>query len=348
MSTLTAASADEWAQICSDSFAPCGIDRVASDFRGTVDVTVYSPATALVRLASQSMDVLRSRRHVTGAPRSDYMLLLHQQGGPGLLEQDGRWAEVRAGHAVLWDASRPYRFRWPTAIGQTVLKVSHDEMRHWFGDPSEMCARSLPSTLPTLRVLSAFLRELGDVEDELHDTQQRAELAHTAGELLATALRSADGTAAPRAAGREALLRMMRDFVRENLADPRLGPETIAERHCVSVRYVSSLFRDLGTSPAAYVREQRLERARRALDDPRRREVGIATVAGLCGFTDATTFCRAFRRAYGLTPAEYRSAGAGRKAPRARDSMTIAASRSSTLAGLTQTANAVPRVSTSR
>jgi hypothetical protein len=101
MSTLTAASAEEWAQVCSDSFAPCGIDRVASDFRGTVDVSVYSPATAVVRLASEPMDVLCSRRHVTGAPRSDYMLLLHQRGGPGLMEQDGLCAEVRgAGVAV--------------------------------------------------------------------------------------------------------------------------------------------------------------------------------------------------------------------------------------------------------
>jgi AraC-like DNA-binding protein len=306
MSTLTAASAEEWAQVCSDSFAPCGIDRVASDFRGTVDVSVYSPATAVVRLASEPMDVLRSRRHVIGAPRSDYMLLLHQRGGPGLLEQNGQCAEVRVGQAVLWDASRPYRFRFPTAIAQTVLKVSHEEVRHWFGDARELCVRPLPSSLPTLRVLSAFLRELAEVEDELQDPLQRVELAHTAGELLATALRSADGAGAPQAAGRQALLRLMRDFVRENLADPLLGPEAIAEQHRVSVRYVTSLFRDLGTSPAAYVREQRLERARRALHDPRRRELGIAAVAGLCGFTDATTFTRAFRRAYGVTPAEYR------------------------------------------
>lgn len=202
-----------------------------------------------------------------------------------------------------------WRFRFPTAIAQTVLKVSHEEVRHWFGDASEMCVRPLPSALPTLRVLSAFLRELSEVEGELHDPLQRAELAHTAGELLATLLRSAGGATAPRAAGREALLRMMRDFVRESLTDPLLGPEAIAERHGVSVRYVTSLFRDLGTSPAAYVREQRLERARRALDDPRRRELGIAALAELGGFTDATTLTRAFRRAYGVTPAEYRLGG---------------------------------------
>lgn len=307
MSRLTAESAEEWAQICSDSFAPCSIDRVASDFRGTVDVGAYSPSTAMVRLTSEPMDVLRSQRQVAGAPRSDYLLLLHQRGGSGLLEQDNRCVEMNAGQAVLWDASRPYRFRFPTAIAQTVLKVSHEDVRQSFGDARGLCVRPLPPTLPALRVLSAFLRELAEVDGELQDPVQRAELARTAGDLLATVLRAADGEGAPRAAGREALLRMMREFVRENLADPVLGPEAIAAQHRVSVRYVTSLFRDLDTSPAAYVRAQRLERARRALDDPRRRTLGISTVAGLCGFTDPTTFTRAFRRAYGVSPAEYRS-----------------------------------------
>jgi AraC-like DNA-binding protein len=35
--------------------------------------------------------------------------------------------------------------------------------------------------------------------------------------------------------------------------------------------------------------------------------VSIATIAGLCGFEDATTFTRAFRRRYGLRPSDLRA-----------------------------------------
>ncbi|WP_371572533.1 hypothetical protein [Streptomyces sp. NBC_01314] len=99
----------------------------------------------------------------------------------------------------------------------------------------------------------------------------------------------------------------MREFVRENLVGPRIGPGAIAEQHRISARYVTSLFLDLGTSPAASVREQRLEQAQMSLGGPLRREFGIAAVAVLCGLTDTVT--RAFRRAYGVTPAESRSGG---------------------------------------
>lgn len=84
---------------------------------------------------------------------------------------------------------------------------------------------------------------------------------------------------------------------------------------------MASPFRDLSTSPAAYIREQRLERARRSLGDPRRRDFAMAAVAAQCGFTDTTTFTRAFRRAYDVTSAEFRSTGrTARSSPQQRAS----------------------------
>ncbi|MFF3659283.1 helix-turn-helix domain-containing protein [Streptomyces olivochromogenes] len=57
------------------------------------------------------------------------------------------------------------------------------------------------------------------------------------------------------------------------------------------------------------MRDQRLERARRSLGDPRRRDFAMAAVAAQLGLTATTTFTRAFCRAYGVTPAEFRSTG---------------------------------------
>jgi AraC-like DNA-binding protein len=305
MSSLTAASAEEWAQVCSESFAPCGIDRVREGFRGTVDSAVYAPA-AVARLTCESMDVVRSVRHVTGEPRRDYMLVMHLGGGPGHLEQDGRAAEFQVGQAVLWDASRPYRFRYPTAIRQLLLKVGHDELRQTFDAAPDMCVRPLAADGPALRVLSVFLRELAEVDDLLRDPGRRAELGLTATDLLATALRASRGATTAQAAGHESLIRLMRQYVQDNLGDSLMSPDSIAARHGVSVRYVTALFNEAGTSPAAYVREQRLNLAHSTLGDPRRHELSIAEIARKCGFTDATTFTRAFRRTFGVTPSEYR------------------------------------------
>ena len=60
------------------------------------------------------------------------------------------------------------------------------------------------------------------------------------------------------------------------------------------------LFEQLQTSPGDYLRRTRLATAARMLLQSRDRTV--AEIAALCGFDDATTFTRAFRRQYGLTP----------------------------------------------
>jgi AraC-like DNA-binding protein len=63
----------------------------------------------------------------------------------------------------------------------------------------------------------------------------------------------------------------------------------------------------VGTSPAAFIRAQRLQAAHRALSDPRQAHRTTAGIATQYGFADRTTFTRAFVREYGITPAELRA-----------------------------------------
>ena len=311
MSTLTAVSAEEWAQLCSESFVPCGIDRVAHDFRGRLDESVLIPEASVIRVGSQPMDVIRSPRHVADSVRDDfYMLVVHGGGGPGTVEQQGETARIQPGDAVLVDTSRPYRWWFPTDLAQVVRKISHEVLRDGGRDPAQMCIRTLPSTMPALRVLSVFAREVAAVAEQAEDPVLVAELGHTAADLVKTLLRSAQGASERAAAGRHAMLVAMQQFVRDNLAEPALSPAMLAARFGVSVRFTTALFNDAGTAPAAYIRERRLEVARRALTDPRRQGAGIAAIACRAGFTDATTFIRAFRRRFGVTPGQYRAEAA--------------------------------------
>jgi transcriptional regulator GlxA family with amidase domain len=98
----------------------------------------------------------------------------------------------------------------------------------------------------------------------------------------------------------------MRTHVREHLADPHLRVEELARRHHVSVRQLYTLFERVGTTPGAYLREQRLLAARAMLADPRYAQFGTSDVAAAVGFADCRTFERAFRRQYGTTPGGWR------------------------------------------
>ena len=67
--------------------------------------------------------------------------------------------------------------------------------------------------------------------------------------------------------------------------------------------------RELGHSPGEEFRRMRLERARQLLAET---ELPLAQVADACGYGEAPWFWTAFRKATGMTPAEYRSGKARR------------------------------------
>jgi AraC-like DNA-binding protein len=104
---------------------------------------------------------------------------------------------------------------------------------------------------------------------------------------------------------REAHLTRVESFVRRNLADPDLGPETVAAACGISVRYLHELLRDTNRTLGQWIREERLEACRTALADPSCNRT-VADVAYGWGFTDQAQFSRLFKAQFGATPREYR------------------------------------------
>lgn len=102
------------------------------------------------------------------------------------------------------------------------------------------------------------------------------------------------------------LILQVKTFIGRHLGDPGLTPTAIAAAHHVSRSYLYRLFQAEGLTVATYVRDRRLENARRDLTDPRLRELPIHVVAARWGFPRAAEFTRAFRTAYGLPPSELR------------------------------------------
>ncbi|QKV94304.1 helix-turn-helix domain-containing protein [Streptomyces sp. NA02950] len=115
----------------------------------------------------------------------------------------------------------------------------------------------------------------------------------------------ADRALPPETRTRSLVLRI-RAHVQRNLHDPRLTPTTIAAAHNISISYLHRLFQGEHETIAAWIRHQRLERARRDLADPAMASTTIHAVAARWGFVRAADFTRAFRTAYGMPPRDYR------------------------------------------
>jgi len=84
-----------------------------------------------------------------------------------------------------------------------------------------------------------------------------------------------------------------------------LSLHLLADRVAMSVRNFERVFsREVGMSPARYVRKVRIEAAQRMID---RSEKGLEEIATACGFSSADLMRRAFIRMLGTTPLNHRS-----------------------------------------
>jgi transcriptional regulator GlxA family with amidase domain len=103
-------------------------------------------------------------------------------------------------------------------------------------------------------------------------------------------------------AQRDSLRELQRLVIEHPEAD--LTVEAMAARAWMSPRHFARLFaREVGMTPARYVERVRIDAARRRLEDGKQ---GVAQIATDCGFGTAETMRRAFVRALGVSPAEYR------------------------------------------
>jgi transcriptional regulator GlxA family with amidase domain len=89
------------------------------------------------------------------------------------------------------------------------------------------------------------------------------------------------------------------DWLIENQAEP-IGMEELARIAGMSARNLDRCFREAtGTSPAEYRNLLRLERATTLLNNPR---MTVEAVAAECGFPDAKSLRRQWKKRYGFTP----------------------------------------------
>jgi AraC-like DNA-binding protein len=105
-----------------------------------------------------------------------------------------------------------------------------------------------------------------------------------------------------------ARLKLIQKDVLERLADHGLHIDAVAKRQGVTPRYVQRLFEIDGTTFSDFVRERRLELAFRLLLERDPGSCTVTTIAHDAGFSEISSFNRAFRKRYDATPSEIRAA----------------------------------------
>lgn len=97
-------------------------------------------------------------------------------------------------------------------------------------------------------------------------------------------------------------LQRLKALALQSLDQVDLNPALLAAQAGVSTRTLHRLFTSSGTTFAQWLRQRRLERCWDELTQRRGRRRNIAGIALASGFGDLSTFNRAFRTHFGMTP----------------------------------------------
>ena len=164
---------------------------------------------------------------------------------------------------------------------------------------------NISSTAPVAELATGFLSMLTARMDSL-DATVRSRVAEQALDLIALAFYDGSENAPALSSPRASALLRLKVAIDARLSDPGLKPTEAAAAAGISVRYANDLLSEEDTSVERHILRRRLERCRRALEDPLQMHRMIGEIAFSWGFSDQSHFTRRFREEFGMTPGDCR------------------------------------------
>ena len=277
---------------------------------GSCDVASrFSSRVGLVRVDSSSMAF--SRRLDSHSSGVDHIAIHVVTSGTMMWRQVDRPRSVGAGCVVVTDlasefgcASGEHGSEW------VVLFLNRHQIGSELLAPLSDRPTILDETRPLVAALHAFMAGFSKALQRRSATDATIDeelnvFGDTVTNILQKLLHDAEiaAPAKPRA-GQSKVLQICR-HIDEDLASPKLAPETLARDFGMSRASLYRMFEPLG-GVARYIRLQKIARAAVQLQKADAR-VPLSAIAQSSGFSSADAFVRAFRESYGTTPRDYRS-----------------------------------------
>lgn len=303
---------DAWRERCCRASAPMDTSSVhASDFWGHQSL-VQLGAVSLWPLTAQATHYRRTRRLIRQCDPGLYHLTLILPGSGRLgVSHTGRESVHGPNDLYLLDLSQPvevFSLNGDEPIKAVGIEVPRQLLRlPGLRNMDELLGRRLPGQRGFGALLVQYVTRVVS-DTHAYQPSDVPQLNITLLDLLTGTLAGelqTDAPLAPETHRRNTLVRV-RSHIQRNLSDPLLSPQTVAAAHHLSTRQLHRLFADEECTVSAYIRQQRLERARRDLVCSRRQATPVHAVAARWGFPALAHFSRAFREAYGIPPSEYR------------------------------------------
>jgi AraC-like DNA-binding protein len=263
----------------------------------------------VTQLAAPAAHTVRSPRLIRHLP-ADHWVVSHQLHGTASLETPRGKIEVPEGHSYIWSLGQ-VSSSTRSKIDRVDLLLSRDTFR----DIAPLLDAATGSVLdtPLGRLLGDFLLTLSERLRRLPDSDA-PRLTMAISKLVAACVApSAVRVEAARVLIDVGRLERVRQMVRANLQSPLLGPQMLCRQVGMSRSNLYRLLESEG-GVTSYIQRHRLMEARSRLSDSKNAQSITAMAHDLC-FTDSSSFSRAFRAMFGVSPGDVRATSANPGTP---------------------------------
>lgn len=171
-------------------------------------------------------------------------------------------------------------------------------------DPDAMHGRVMENRTPLTRLLVQHVTSLADSLPGMSADEAQSALRTSAELLVAAFGKEARLTGNARAAARAAMVSQVKRYIRANLHQDELSPESLIRALQLPRTTLYRMFQHEG-GLGAYIRNLRLhEAAHELVGFP---HMAVTDIAYGLGFKSPSDFTRAFRRAYEFSPQDFRA-----------------------------------------
>lgn len=281
-------------------------DNDAASFHGLIRGSQVGPL-AINYFHSSSQLINRTDR-LSARHEDDHCKVMLQLSGTSTVRQGGRVAELRPGDLTLCDHGRPYTLGVNGRVRMLIMLFPRPLLDSSLDRLGAVTANSVHGGEGVGAVLSGYLTSVARRLDECSTTAAER-LATNAVALVDTLIEEMlETSSTARQDPHHAMLLRIQAYIDQNLGDPELSLDDVAAAHNVSRRHLYNLFAGRGWTVAQWIRERRLQGCARDLASRTLAHEGVRAIGYRWGLPNPANFSRMFKRAYGLTPSDYRHA----------------------------------------
>jgi AraC family transcriptional activator of tynA and feaB len=293
-----------WRHAISSAFVPLEPEEQPSPkFNGSIsssELTILRATT----VAADSHSVQLTKNGISRQGGNPFFVNFLRRGHVAVM-QNGEVQQAGPGDIYIVDSSAPWTVAFQSEFDMFCIELDEAVLRPRLGTRGKMVAPVLPGNSSNNALLARYLALVSELHAEDACDTQPLILEHCAA-LIGRANAGANSTQLT-VRDHQMMLRRLFAYIDAHLTNPSLCVEQACQDLHVSRSHLFKLLAGVGETFSGHVRSARLHGARGTL--LRHPEMPVAQIAANWGFADTSSFNRAFRNRFGVTPSQSRMLG---------------------------------------